>query len=77
MGYCSCGAAYPPRVKCGGDRDARRKKQRANRGRSRDNRTISCALVRALNPLQGGSIPEEHRDAQRVAVTATICVCWV
>ena len=40
IGYCSCGAAYPPRVKRGGDRDARHMKQRANRGRSRDNRTI-------------------------------------
>ena len=49
--------AYPPRVKRGGDRDARRMKQRANRGRSRDNRTISCALARALNPIQGGSAP--------------------
>ena len=57
IGYCSCGAAYPPRVKRGGDRIARRQKQRANRGRSRDNRTISCALARALNPLQGGSAP--------------------
>ena len=57
MGYCSCGAAYLPRIKCGGDRDARRKKQRANRGRSRDNRTSSCALARALNPFQGGSTP--------------------
>ena len=57
MGYCSCGAAYPPRVKRGGDRDTRRKKQRVNRGRSRDDRTISCALARALNPLQGGSAP--------------------
>ena len=57
IGYCSCGAVYPPRVKRGGDRDARRIKQRANRGRSRDNRTISCALARALNPLQGGSTP--------------------
>ena len=57
IGYCSCGAAYPPRVKRGGDRNARRMKQRANRGCSRDNRTISCALARALNPLQGGSAP--------------------
>ena len=57
IGYCSCGAAYPPQVKRGGDRDARRMKQRANRGRSRDNRTISCALARALNPLKGGSAP--------------------
>ena len=57
MGYCSCGAAYPPRDKRGGDCKARRKKQRANWGRSRDNRTISCALARALNPLKGGSAP--------------------
>ena len=57
MGYCSCGAAYPPRVKRSGDHDTRRKKQRVNRGRPRDDRTISCALVRALNPFQGGSAP--------------------
>ena len=57
MGYCSCGTAYPPPVKRGGGRDARRRKQRANRSRSRDNRTISCALARALIPLQGGSTP--------------------
>ena len=24
IGYCSCGATYPPRVKCGGDCKARR-----------------------------------------------------
>ena len=57
IGYCSCGAAYPPRIKRGGDRNARRIKQRANRGCSRDNRTILGALARALNPLQGGSAP--------------------
>ena len=57
IGYYSCGAAYPPWVKRGGGRNARRIKQRANRGRSRDNRTISCALARALNPLQGGRAP--------------------
>ena len=57
IGYCSCGAAYPPRVKRGGDRIARRMKQRANRGCSRENRIISCALARVLNPLQGGSTP--------------------
>ena len=51
IGYCSCGAAYPPRVKRGGDRNARHMKQRANRGCSRDKCTISGALVRALNPL--------------------------
>ena len=26
IGYCSCGAMYPPRVKLDGDRDARRRK---------------------------------------------------
>ena len=57
MGYCSCGVAYPPRDKRGGDHKTRREKQRANRGGSRDNRTILCALERALNPLQGGSAP--------------------
>ena len=36
IGYYNCGTAYPPRVKRGGDRDARRINQRANRGRSRD-----------------------------------------
>ena len=56
-GYCSCGAAYPPRVKHGGDRKARRQRQRVNRGCSRDDRVVSGALVRALNPLQGGSVP--------------------
>ena len=56
--YCSCGAAYPPRVKRGGDRKARRQRQRVNRGRSRDDRVVSGALARALNPLQGGSVPK-------------------
>ena len=69
MGYCSCGAAYPPRVKRGGARDARRMKRRADRGRSRDNRTISCALARALNPLQGGST----RGIQRCPASCSYC----
>ena len=57
IGYCSCGAAYPPRVKCGGDRKARRQRQRVNRGRSRDDCVVLGALARALNPFQGGSVP--------------------
>ena len=57
IGYCSCGVAYPPRVKRGGDREARRQRQRVNRGRFRDDRIVSGALTRALNPLQGGSVP--------------------
>ena len=51
IGYCSCGATYPSRVKRGGDRRARRNRQRANRECSRDMHTVSCALARALNPL--------------------------
>ena len=49
--YCSCGVAYPPRVKHSGDCTARRQHQRVNRGRSRDGRIVSGALARALNPL--------------------------
>ena len=55
VGYCSCGAAYPPRDKRGGDRMARRERQRANRGRFRDDCTVSRVLAQSLNPLQGGS----------------------
>ena len=68
IGYCSCGVAYPPRVKRGGDRNARRMKQRANWGRSRDNRTISCALARALNPLQGGSAPRNTETSSKLQI---------
>ena len=66
IGYCSCGAAYPPRVKCGGDRTARRQCQRVNRGRSRDDRIVSGALARALNPLQGGSIPRNTETPSKL-----------
>ena len=45
------------RIKRGGDRKARRQRQRVNRGRSRDDRVVSGALARALNPFQGGSVP--------------------
>ena len=55
VGYCSCEAAYPPRDKCGGDRMARRQRQRTNRGRFRDDCTVSRVLAQSLNPLQGGS----------------------
>ena len=56
IGYCNCGVAYPPWVKCSGGREARRQKQRVNRGRSRDDRIVVGAVVRALNPLQGCSV---------------------
>ena len=44
VGCCRCGSAHPPRGKRGGDHNARRQKQRANRGRSRDD----CAVARIV-----------------------------
>ena len=55
VGCCRCGSAHPPRDHRGGDRIARRQKQRANRGRSRDDCTVARALAQSLSPLQGGS----------------------
>ena len=55
VGYCRCGAAYPSRDKRGGDRTARRRRQRANRERSRNDRVLSRILADTLSPLQGGS----------------------
>ena len=62
VGCCRCGAAHPSRDKRGRDRMARRARQRVNRDRSRDDCILSCALARALNPLQGVSAP---RNAER------------
>ena len=55
VGYCSCGAAYPPRNSRGGNRKTRRQRQRVNRGRLRDNRLASRILAKSLNPIEGGS----------------------
>ena len=55
VGYCSCGAAYPLRNSRGGNREIRRKRQRASRGRLRDNRLASQILAKSLNPGAGGS----------------------
>ena len=74
IGYCSCGAAYPPRVKRGGDREARRQRQRANRGHSRENRIVSCALARALNPLQGGSAPRDTETPSKLQLLQQFAV---
>ena len=77
IGYCNCVAAYPLRVKHGGDRNTRREKQRANRGRSRDNRIISCALARVLSPLQSGStsrtteVPSKLQLLQQFAIAGS------
>ena len=55
VGYCSCGAAYPSRVQRGGNRDARRKRQRVNRERLRGERVVSRVLAQLLSSLKGGS----------------------
>ena len=55
VGYCSCGAAYPSRAQCGGNRNARRKRQRASRERLRGERVVSRVLAQSLSSLQGGS----------------------
>ena len=71
------GLRIHPGLKCGGDREARHRKQRANWGRSRDNRIISCALARTLNPLQGGSasrtteMPSKLQLMQQFVVTTS------
>ena len=57
VGCCRYGSTHPSRDKRGGDRIARRKRQRANRERSRDDCILSSVMARALNPLQGGSAP--------------------
>ena len=74
VGYCSCGAAYRSRVQRGGNRDARRKRQRLNRERLRDDRVVSRVLAQSLSSLQGGSgsrIPEateELHELQQISV---------
>ena len=77
IGYCSCGAAYPPRVKRGGDREARRQRQRVNRGRFRDDRIVSGALTRALNPLQGGSVPRNTEAPSKLQLLQQFAVAGI
>ena len=55
IGYCSCGAAYPSRIQRGGNRDARRQCQRANRERLRGEWVVSRVLAQSLSSLKGGS----------------------
>ena len=57
VGCCRCGSTHPSQDKHGGHRIARRTRQRANRERSRDDCILSSVMARALNPLQGGSVP--------------------
>ena len=55
VGYYSCGATYPSHVQCDGNRDARPKRQRANRERLRGERVVSRVLAQLLSSLKGGS----------------------
>ena len=55
--HCSCGTACPSRDKRGGDRIARRTRQRVNRDCSRDDHVLLHVWARKLSPLQGGSVP--------------------
>ena len=55
IGYCSCGAMYPPQNSHGGNRETRQQHQRVNRGHLRDNRLASWVLAKSLNPIEGGS----------------------
>ena len=57
VGCCRCGSTHSSRDKRGGDRIVRRKRQRGNRERSRDDCILSSVMARALNSLQGGSVP--------------------
>ena len=66
VGCCRCGSAHLPRDKRGGDRIARRQKQRANRGRSRDDCIVARVLAQSLSPLQGGS------DLRKSATTSKL-----
>ena len=59
---CHCGMTHYSRRKRGGDHEARRKRQRERRERSRDHRVLSSVLAAALNPNQDGSAP---RTAER------------
>ena len=45
VGYCSCVAAYPSRAQRGGNRDSRRKCQRASPERLRGERVVSQVLA--------------------------------
>ena len=68
IGYCSCGVAYPSRVQRGGNCEARRRQQRANRECLRDERVVSRTLARALNLGQGGSAPRTLETAGKLQV---------
>ena len=68
VGCCRCGSAHPPRGKRGGDRNARRQKQRANRGRSRDDCTVARVLAQSLSPFQGGSDSRKSTTTSKLQI---------
>ena len=74
VGCCKCGFAHPPRDKRGGDRNARRQRQRANRGRSRDDCTVARVLASLLNPLQGGSKPRKSATTSKLQLVQQFAV---
>ena len=80
VGYRSCGAAYPSRAQRGGNRNVRRKCQRASRERLRDDRTVLRVLAQSLSSLQGGSDsrnPEaigELHELQQIVVPSDLQV---
>ena len=55
VGCCQDGLTHPSRRRRGGNHEARRKRQREKRERSRDDRVLSSVLAAALNPSQGSS----------------------
>ena len=74
MGCCSCGAIHQSRRRRGGNRGARRQRQREQRDRFRDGQTLSSVLAEALNPSQGGSAPRiTERPVQATNIAASCC----
>ena len=74
VGCCKCGFAHPPRDKRGGDRMARRQRQRVNRGRSRDDCIVAQALAKSLNPFQGGSDSRDLATTSKLQILQQISV---
>ena len=55
VGYCNYGAAHPSRLQRGGNREAKRRKQRAKRECLRDERIVWRTVARLLSPSHGVS----------------------
>ena len=74
VGCCQHGLTHPSRRRRGGNHEARRKRQREKRERSRDDRVLSSVLAAALNPSQGSSAqriterPAQLQQLQQMSV---------